>query len=256
MTHKVLHDKRGQALFLCDAPLSVGWHGADVVTSDSPKKPTALAKALAAKGMNGSELARLLDVNRQNVNRWVNGAVKVPRDRANQIAPILGVSAADLVLDAEGETPTPVEVKTVRVRGRVAAGVWFEEDMAVQYDEEIPIVTGRWAYLEQTAYKVSGPSMDLARIYDGDYVVAVPYFDARRAPTPDDIVVVERKRGHLTERTVKQLALDGGGYLLKSRSTDPRFQTPITVNKHGEATEDDGTTVEIIGLVVWRGGHV
>lgn len=148
----------------------------------------------------------------------------------------------------------PEAVRHVHLRGNIAAGVWIEHDDAAQMTEDLPIVGGRWRSLEQCAYRVYGQSMDLKRIYDGDYVIAVPYFDARREPTNDDIVVVERKRGGLTERTVKQLVIDGARYELWPRSTDPRFQSPIPIDKQGEGVEDDGTTVEITGLVIWRGG--
>jgi len=118
----------------------------------------------------------------------------------------------------------------------------------------VPYIGGKWVGLEQFAYKVSGPSVDLLRIFDGDYVVCVPYFDARRRPTQDDVVVVERRRGQTIERTVKQLALTTTGCELWPRSSDQRFQSPIVVDRHGESTEADGTTVEIIGLVIFRGG--
>lgn len=98
--------------------------------------------------------------------------------------------------------------------------------------------------------------MDKLRIYDGDYVVCVPYFDARRYPTQDDVVVVERRRGPTIERTVKQLALTAEGCELWPRSHDPRFQTPLAVNRQGEGAESDGTTIEITGLVIFRGGEV
>lgn len=210
---------------------------------------------MAEKNMSASELARLIGTSRQNVSRWASGQVELPRERAAAIAPILTVSLNNLVLGEQEDGLGNAEpVRHVHIRGNVAAGVWIEHDDATQMTDELPIVGGRWRSLEQCAYRVHGPSMDLARIYDGDYVIAVPYFDARREPANGDVVVVERKRGGLTERTVKQLAIVGNKYELWPRSSDARFQTPVPIDKHGEAVEDDGTTVEITGLVVWRGG--
>lgn len=224
-------------------------------TENSGKEPTALAKALKASGMSISDLARRLKTHRQNVSRWAAGDVGIKPIIARRIAEILSVPAESLVMDEPAdELDVPRKPDYVHIRGTIAAGVWLEHDDAPQMTDVVPIIGGRWVGLEQFAYKVSGSSVDLLRIFDGDYVVCVPYFDARRWPTQDDVVVVERKRGQTIERTVKQLALTPTGCELWPRSTDPRFQAPIVVNREGEATEDDGTTVEIIGLVIWRGG--
>lgn len=224
-------------------------------TENGEQEQTALAKALKAKRMSISELARQLGTNRQNVSRWAAGIIGIKPKVARQIAEILSVPAESLVMDEPAdELDVPRKPDYVHIRGTIAAGVWLEHDDAPQMTDVVPIIGGRWVGLEQFAYKVSGPSIDLLRIFDGDYVVCVPYFDARRWPTQDDVVVVERKRGQTIERTVKQLVLTATGCELWPRSTDPRFQSPIIVNREGEATEDDGTTVEIIGLVIWRGG--
>lgn len=224
---------------------------------ENAREQTPLARALAEKGMSISDLARLLGTSRQNVSRWSSGAVQIKPEMARQIAPILTVSAESLVMGGlAGELGAPKKPRYVHVRGTIAAGVWLEHDEAPQMTEVLPIVGGRWSSLEQVAYRVSGPSVDKLRIFDGDYVVCVPYFDARRWPTADDVVVVERRRGQTIERTVKQLVLTADGCELWPRSTDPRFQTPLIVNRNGEGAEDDGTLIEIIGLVIWRGGDV
>lgn len=207
--------------------------------------------------MTIADLARALGTSRQNVSRWAQGRIGVKPDVARQIASILTVSAESLVM---GEPPANLDVikrpTYVHVRGTIAAGVWLEHDEAPQLTDVLPVVGGRWSSLEQFAYRVSGPSVDKLRIYDGDYVVCVPYFDARRYPTQDDVVVVERRRGVTIERTVKQLALTANGCELWPRSTDPRFQAPLAVNRQGEGEESDGTIIEITGLVIFRGGEV
>lgn len=218
---------------------------------------TPLAEAMKAADKSASELAREIGTSRQNVSRWASGQVKLPRDQAVLISKVLTVPVKNLLLgDLEDGLGPAQPVRHVHIRGNIAAGVWIEHDDAAQMTDELPIVGGRWRSLEQCAYRVHGPSMDLVRIYDGDYVIAVPYFDARREPTHGDIVVVERKRGGLIERTCKQLAVNPVGVELWPRSSDPRFQSAIAVNRHGEGTEDDGTTVEITGYVIWRGGPI
>jgi len=223
----------------------------------SIKPATPLAKAMEKKQMSASELARLINTTRQNVGRWASGKVPLPIKRAQEIAPLLTVTVESLVLGQEpAEQASHETVSYVHIRGNVAAGVWVEHDDASQMIEELPIVGGRWRSLEQVAYRVSGPSMERKRIFDGDYVIAVPYFDARRNLTSEDVVVVERKRGGLTERTVKELIVTREGCELWPRSDDPRYQTPVYANQHGEGHEDDGTTVEVTGLVIFRGSHV
>lgn len=218
---------------------------------------TPLALALKERGMTISDLARELKTSRQNVSRWTNGVVGIKPDVARQIAQILTVSAESLVMgEREDNLEVPYRPRYVHLRGIIAAGVWLEHDEAPQLTEALPIVGGKWSSLEQFAYRVSGPSVDKLRIYDGDYVICVPYFDARRWPTQDDVVVVERRRGPTIERTVKQLVVTPTGCELWPRSNDPRFQAPIYVSKTGEGEEPDGATVEIIGLVIFRGGEV
>lgn len=227
------------------------------VPKPDSEKQTPLALALEAKGMTIAKLARELGTSRQNVSRWASGQIGIKPEVARQIAQILTVPAESLVMgDFNENLSMPTRPRYVHLRGIIAAGVWLEHDEAPQLTDALPIVGGRWSSLEQYAYRVSGPSVDKLRIFDGDYVICVPYFDARRWPTQDDVVVVERRRGVTIERTVKQLAVGDGGCELWPRSTDPRFQAPIQVNKQGEGEEPDGTTIEIIGLVIFRGGEV
>jgi SOS-response transcriptional repressor LexA len=139
--------------------------------------------------------------------------------------------------------------RRVMVVGEVAAGVWQEEDT---WDErkfdDIPTVPGRYEHLEQLAYLVRGPSMDLVRIFDGDFVIVVRYFEARVAYVEGDIVLVTRRNGSLTERTVKILHLIEDGFELTPRSSDPRFQKPIVIRSGDEDASDSST--EITGLVI------
>lgn len=145
----------------------------------------------------------------------------------------------------------PERLVRLPVRGEAAAGKWLEFDESdTERYPPILAIAGRYTVEEQFAYKVSGPSMDKARIFDGDFVICVPYWHVRAAPTPGDLVVVERRRGPVFERTVKELQMAGDMFELWPRSSDPRFQTPIKVPKNHDLLEEDGTTVEIVGLVI------
>lgn len=157
-----------------------------------------------------------------------------------------------LILSPETNNAPPLEpVVQVPVRGEVSAGKWLEFDDfdAGRYDP-IFMIAGRYPVSDQFAFKVSGTSMDKARIFDGDFVVCVPYWRARSALTAGDLVVVERRRGPVFERTIKELVIQPKQYELWPRSTDPRFQQPIIIPKGDPMAEADGTVVEVVGLVI------
>lgn len=183
-----------------------------------------------------------------------NGRVKIPRDAAYKYARAFKVDPSWLLYGKNTNSGNKTHFESVAqipVRGSTAAGKWLEFDDTEQ-DALAPIyaVAGRFPMDEQFAFKVSGPSMDKARIFDGDYVICVPYWIARAAPTPGDLVVVERKRGTMFERTLKELQMSDDEFELWPRSTDSRFQTPIRVKRNHDFVENDGTSVEIVGLVI------
>lgn len=183
-----------------------------------------------------------------------NGRANITRSAAIKYARAFRVDPAWLLYGKPSKITEWTQIESVTqipVRGSVAAGRWLEFDDTEQ-DSLSPIyaVAGRFPMAEQFAFKVSGPSMDKARIFDGDYVICVPYWIARAAPTPGDLVVVERRRGTMFERTLKELQMTEDTFELWPRSTDARFQTPIRVKRNHDFVETDGTTVEIVGLVI------
>ncbi len=187
-----------------------------------------------------------------------NGRGLIPRDAAAKYAAAFRVDPSWLMYGSGlkmSHKPQlldgPFQAVNIPVRGEVAAGKWLEfEDFDTERYPPIAAVAGRYPVQEQFSFKVFGPSMDKARIFDGDFVVCVPYWQARTAPTPGDLVVVERKRGQVFERTIKELQINKDHFELWPRSTDPRFQQPIKVPKASDLVETDGTIVEIVGLVI------
>lgn len=154
------------------------------------------------------------------------------------------------MLSGSIELGAPRPVRQVAIRGETAAGVWFEPDAFVDEDQPlVPVVPGKYDGLEQFSFKVVGSSMDKVKIFNGSYVVCVPYFEARGGITDGDIVVVERRKGQLIERTCKEVKIIRGGYELWPRSTDPRYQDPLHV-KHRNRDAADGEEIEVVGLVI------
>jgi SOS-response transcriptional repressor LexA len=183
-----------------------------------------------------------------------NGRANISRSAAIKYARAFKVDPAWLLYGKPSKLADWTQIESVTqipVRGSTAAGRWLEFDDTEQ-DAPSPIyaVAGRFSMADQFALKVSGPSMDKARIFDGDYVICVPYWIARAAPTPGDIVVVERKRGAMFERTLKELQMNDEWFELWPRSSDQRFQTPIRIKRGEDFIENDGTTIEIVGLVI------
>ena len=89
--------------------------------------------------------------------------------------------------------------------------------------------------------------MSLLGISDGDYVVCVDFSTAR--PNVDlahgDLVIIERQRNGMTERSCRQIAVKPDRYEFHSRSGS---QTkPVVLHKDPPAGSD---RIKIVGLVV------
>lgn len=93
--------------------------------------------------------------------------------------------------------------------------------------------------------------MELERILDGDYVICVPYFEARTGYVDGDRVVIERTRGDLTERSVRQIEVRGNHLRFCTRSVGPSLK-PATAEARESLVEEDGTQIKVCGLIVGR----
>lgn len=206
-----------------------------------------LAMILEQKGIRPSDLARRMGVHRQTLFKQMEKD-ELPQKWAEMIAPYLNMTPQQLIY---GNEATTVAIKVVPVRGEVAAGRWMEVDEGddVRHDP-IPTIPGKYASLDQFAFKVAGPSMDRAGIYPGSYVVCVPYFEARTRIMDGDRVVIERRRAGSIERTCKQVTVKPDGFELWPRSADPRYQTPLVMRQPESGHAEDGTDVEVVGLVI------
>lgn len=204
---------------------------------------------IEAKFDTAADAARRFGWKPSTYSSHENGQTNPPRSRVAMYARAFKKSQAWLLgEDAGGEKPEP-EVRAVPVVGEAAAGTWLEHDRLFEDDvPHVPAVPDRFPSLRQFAYRVRGPSMDKERLFDGDYAICVDFWEARRRPQQKDIVIVERKRGQLVERTCKQIDIVGGVVLLAPRSSDPRFQEPIRWTDG----KGDGEDVEIVGLVIGR----
>lgn len=205
-----------------------------------------LRRIMAEKGYNMKSLSLKAGLGDSAVHKILSRSGDPQISTVKAISKALEVSIDELVFNVV--TPA-ISVKLTFVAGDVAAGVWMESDAwDDQKYEPIPVLPSRYPGIEQKAWHVSGDSMDALGITDGSFVVTVDYWVVRRSPTDGDIVVVERRRGGLIERTCKEVAVRAGEYELRPRSSDPRHK-PIVV-RSGNRDGDDGTEIEIVGLVV------
>lgn len=213
-------------------------------------------------------LADALGVSRATVNRLANDHSKLKLDRAQAMAPLLGVTPEDLMLNRlpwEASTrvePLPDEVTKQKartilaaVRATVEAGAWREVDQYDQSEPEwIPLDPDpRFPNVTHDIYKVAGDSMNKLEpnpITPGSRVSALRFDEIRnRFPLTDGlIVVVERTRdgGHIRELSIKQVAWFDDRIEFQPRSSNP-IHKPIVIQH--DSWEDGGMTVEIVGLV-------
>ncbi len=179
--------------------------------------------------------------------------------QARQYARRYKVSTNWLMTGHDGIEQVETAYAVAPVVGEVAAGRW----LSVDYHDEakwdpVPFIPGRYEGLSQTAYRVVGPSMNQKHIEDGDFLITVPYFEARSAPQSHDIVIVETSRDGEVERTCKELIISLDAYELWPRSNHPSYTSPIIIPKSkNEATgpwnpEENGRIVSLVGLVIGR----
>lgn len=233
--------------------------GAIVANPDQPYIDWIVAALESKRGPDGKRLTRrglskVLGVSEPVVTRLLAGDRRLMHYEIPKIAQYLGEPPPQITSGTNSPpatlAPTQFIVKHVPVRGETAGGLWVEYIVGDDTYEHVPVVPTKYADLEQFAYRVRGNSMDKAKILDGDYVVCVPYFMARSQLQDGDIVVVERRRAGLYERTCKCLEVKpNGASALVSRSNDPRHAEPLFTVGDGQA---DDIEIEIVGLVVGR----
>lgn len=203
-----------------------------------------LQDALKAAGVSQAELSRQLtqalgrSIDRAAVNKMVTGDRSIKADELIEITRLL-------------KTPSPNQapgLRSVRVAAHVQAGYWaetWEWTDDEQYEVAVPDEP-QLAQFRLYAAETRGPSMN-RRWPERTVVVFTNVAETEEAPIPGKRYVVQRLRADgQREHTVKLLHRDESGKLwLIPESTDPLFQTPISI----EDGADDEDTVAIIGRV-------
>lgn len=138
---------------------------------------------------------------------------------------------------------------SIPVIGKAEAGSWLKDIDGVQERDypEIPASPEeKYKNIEQFAVAIVGDSMDLAKLTDGSYAICVPYWHVRRGIADGDVAYVRLQDGAQFEATIKRVRIVNGVAELHSESSNPKHAKPLVYD------ERDGSTVEIVGLVIGK----
>ena len=199
-------------------------------------------------------IAQVIGRDRTAATKMLSGKRSV---KANEVAPLQALVEKHRAISPQASPAPAIPVSVVPhikdiarripVVGDVQAGVWLEAVARETYEVEeyLPIDVAGYESARLKAMRVVGPSMN--RLYPpGRFVVLAE--PAEAGIRNGDHVVVERRRGSLTEITLKEyVEEDDGRIALWPRSDHPDFQEPFYLRARDEADQDG---VSIIGVVV------
>lgn len=207
-----------------------------------------ISERLKALGLSRKGASTLAGLSQDAIQNIFRNPESVPNGATlNKLAGVLKTTT-DFLLS--GDTSARFETLEMRqtevfhmpVRGVVAAGHWKEDDELVQEPGEfIPMADdSRYASHPQYALRVEGESMNKS-FPNGSYVIVVEEFG--RELRNEDVVVVLRKRGGFTERTIKIARQSNGQWELHPNSTEASY-TPFIIDG------DENTVIEIEGYAI------
>ncbi|MDR1827979.1 MAG: hypothetical protein LBR29_06585 [Methylobacteriaceae bacterium] len=140
----------------------------------------------------------------------------------------------------------------VRVIGEAAAGIWVDSGLEgvdeVEFSPSPFPPDSRFPVEAQFDMVVHGTSLNrFAR--DGQRLRCAFFEQYPFALEDNDIVIVERYRGDLRERTAKRWRMRQGKAELWPDSDDPRWQQPLIVDR--ETSFAEGDLIRVFGVVLY-----
>ena len=177
-----------------------------------------LKKLRKAKGVNQSELAKIMSVDQTTISKWENGERSVDSSVLDKLASFFCVSV-DYILGRDEQNPS-AKSKGVKipVLGKVVAGIPIEAiEEIIDYEEITPELAQTGDFF---ALSVTGNSME-PRICEGDVVIV------KKQPNVDcgDIAIVLVNGD---EATIKKVMIHENGISLIAFNTTaytPTFYT-------------------------------
>lgn len=185
-------------------------------------------------------------------------------NRQNELTAALGMTPTDLererlILAGRGGAGVVTEIRNwvepstadMIIRDRVQAGAWLAADDTDQGEpRRHPFARDpRFPHAVQWLSEVVGDSVDKLGIFSGDLLHCVDVEDAGWALQSGAVVEIERLRfdGAERELSVKQVEVTPQGVLFWPRSSNPRWQEPLSLTDGAEGEE---IQVRVRGLVV------
>jgi repressor LexA len=182
------------------------------------------------------------------VRQYGTGRTVVPDALKQKFCELLGISL-EYLLTGERQPMVANQPQRIPVIGEVQAGVWRE---ALEFDEGEKYSLAIWGDGMERCYalRVAGDSMD--KVYpEGHYVIVCPLPDYPRGLATGDRVIVKRQRDGIVEATIKELVVKASGAELWPRSSNIRYQSPISIHwPYDDPQKAANELVEIAGVVV------
>lgn len=142
------------------------------------------------------------------------------------------------------------------IRDRVQAGAWLAVDDHIQVRPKTwpALRDPRFPNADQWLSEVVGDSVNRLNIFEGDLVQCVDAIGIGYFPRTGDIVEVERLRfgGQERELTLKELEVTEDGVRLWPRSTNPRWQEPLSLTDGAGEREDIEVRIRALVITVIR----
>lgn len=175
-----------------------------------------MRQARLRKNLSVARLAQMLDTSRQQIYRLERGELRISRALALRMAPMLGITAQELLFDTPPLSPV-YKAATVPVLGYVGAGtrVWFYgEEQGI--DDRVPAPHN--ATPTMVGVEIKGDS--LGALWNG----WIAFYDQRRDPPTDDMAGKLCIVGAVDGRVMIKKLLRGsrpGKWHLLSPNADP-----------------------------------
>jgi SOS-response transcriptional repressor LexA len=228
------------------------WANKELDRIAEPRERTATVLALAERlGMKS----------KSTIYKYLEGERKFTTTQVDICAEFFGVESPARKRDQQNgdnmrsnvvpmrSTASPIDNEwiTYDVLGVVEAGSWREADMLSQVEPRRAPGEKNTSYpnAKPMAWEAHGDSMNEEKIFNGTILFGVDFQDTGGILTNDMIVVVERSRGGMIERSVKAVAVFPDRTEFQPRSTNPIHKPFVYKNGHS----DDDAEVRVLTVV-------
>lgn len=179
-----------------------------------------------------------------------NGTRAISKKAARQYARAFGINPAALLV--EGASPEDGAERNFVVIGESAVGLWRDITLEKELPRPLRFPDVGAGSPRRKAIKVSDNSVNRT-IAPGEFAIFEPVDPGEASSLPvNSLVVVDRVRGQLRERTIRRIRGRKGAALeLVCHSTEKRFSETLY-----SPSPKGSETIEIVGRVVGKYGDI